>query len=94
MSKKTVLVTVLLCAGSAFGGAMFVQAPAENINPHKHPNLAAAQSFIVQAYRKVDEAQQANKDELGGHGEKAKEFLSRADAELKLAAEVSNKEGR
>ncbi|HEX4576583.1 MAG TPA: hypothetical protein VH117_04490 [Edaphobacter sp.] len=35
----------------------FAQAPVVNIDPHRHGNLAAAQSFIVQAYQKLDVAQ-------------------------------------
>ena len=56
--------------------------------------LSGAQSRIVEAYQLIDKAQAANKDQLGGHGEKAKQLLSQADAELRAAANVSNAEGR
>ena len=83
-----------LAASTAFicGGVMFAQAPVVNIDAHKHPNLAGAQTRIVEAYQLIDKAQSANRDELGGHGEKAKDFLMRADAELRAAANVSNSE--
>jgi hypothetical protein len=92
MTKKSLLLrfaasTALLC-----GGAMFAQAPVVNIDSHTHPNLAGAQSRIVEAYRLIDKAQSENHDQLGGHGEKAKDLLARADAELRAAATVSNEE--
>ena len=76
---------VLVCAGAALA-----QAPTLNIDPHKHGNLAEAQQRILQAYQKIDEAQRDNKDELGGHAEKAKQLLTDADRELKAAAEYAD----
>jgi hypothetical protein len=52
-----------------------------------HPNLAAAQDLINQAFMHVGEAQKANEFDLGGHAAKAKDYLEQANAELKLAAE-------
>ena len=72
------------CRGSSSPGAPL------NIDPHKHGNLAEAQQRILQAYQKIDEAQRDNKDELGGHAEKAKQLLSDADRELKAAAEYAD----
>ena len=76
---------VLIC-----GSVLFAQKPVTNIDPSKHSNLAAAQHFIQQAYEKAEEAQKANKDELGGHAEKAKQHLVEADQELKQAAEYAD----
>jgi hypothetical protein len=90
MNKKNVLLGTVFTAGLIFGGALMAQMPAENIDPHKHPNLAEAQHHIQQAWAKVDEAQQANKEQLGGHASKAKEHLEAADRELKEAAEFAN----
>ena len=67
-----------------------VQGPETNIDASKHPNLAEAQHQIAAACQKIDAAQQANKDELGGYGEKAKELLAQASRELKEAAEYAN----
>ncbi|HEY4949428.1 MAG TPA: hypothetical protein VIH88_03755 [Candidatus Acidoferrales bacterium] len=78
------LAAVLVCAGIAVA-----QAPSENIDPHKYGNLADAQHHIVQAYQKIEEAQRANKDDLGGHAQKAQQLLSDADRELKAAAEFA-----
>jgi hypothetical protein len=82
---STLLGGVLMC-----GGVVLAQAPTLNIDPNKHGNLAEAQHHIQQAYQKIDEAQQANKDQLGGHAEKAKELLGDADRELKAAAEYAD----
>jgi N-acetylmuramic acid 6-phosphate (MurNAc-6-P) etherase len=94
MTKRRIILN--LAASTAFicGGVVFAQAPVVNIDAHKHPNLARAQSNIVQAYQLIDRAQSANRDELGGHGQKAKELLMQADAELRAAANVSNQEHR
>lgn len=90
MTRKKFLLGGLLSAALICGGVLFAQRPVENIDPHRHPNLAEAQHHIQQAYDKADEAQKANKDELGGHAEKAKEHLVEADRELKMAAEFAD----
>jgi hypothetical protein len=73
---------------------MFAQAPVVNIDRRRHGNLAAAQSYIVQAYQRLDQAQQANEDQLGGHAQRAKNLLSQADSEIRLAADVANEHHR
>jgi len=90
MKTKNVMLSgalagVLVCAGIAVA-----QAPSQNIDPNRHGNLAEAQHHILQAYQKIDEAQRDNKNDLGGHAEKAKELLSDADRELKAAAEYAD----
>jgi ABC-type Zn uptake system ZnuABC Zn-binding protein ZnuA len=82
---STILGTTLLC-----GAVGFAQRPAENVNPHKHPNLAAAQRMSEQAYQKIVEAQQANEWDMDGHAQKAKELLDQVNRELKEAAEAAN----
>ena len=64
--------------------------PVDNVNAKKHPNLAAAQHLVDQAYQRVIAAQQANEYDLGGHAKKAEELLDKANVELKLAAETAN----
>jgi hypothetical protein len=78
-------VSVLMAAGA------FAQHPPENVNPKRHPNLAAAQRLIDQAFTKVSAAQQANEWDMNGHAAKAKQLLDQAGAELKLAAEAANR---
>ena len=90
MSRNKLFVAILAGAVLIFGTALYAQRPATNIDPAKHANLAEAQRFIQQAYDKAVEAQKENKDELGGHAEKAKQHLAEADAELKQAAEYAD----
>jgi hypothetical protein len=85
-----VFVSAAIYTALACVSVTFAQAPVVNIDPHRHGNLAAAQSYIVQAYQKIDTAQRDNHDQLGGHAQKAKDFLTQADAELRLAANVAN----
>jgi F0F1-type ATP synthase membrane subunit b/b' len=74
-------------------GVLYAAQPARNVNPHRHPNIAAAQRLAHQAFEKVTAAQQANEWDLAGHAAKAKELLDQASNELKQAAEVSNANG-
>jgi len=90
MTRNKLLVGVLSRTALICCSALFAQRPVTNIDPNKHPNLAEAQHFIQQAFDKAGEAQKANKDELGGHAEKAKDHLVAADQELKLAAEYAD----
>ena len=77
---------VLLVCGST----LIAQAPVQNINPNRHPNLAAAQRLSAQAYQKIVSAQQANEWDLNGHAKQAEELLVQANQQLKMAAEASN----
>jgi hypothetical protein len=83
---RLVVAAALLC-----GGIAIAQRPVENVNPHRHPNLAAAQRLSQQAYEKCVAAQQANEFDLDGHAQKAKELLEQANQQLKLAAEAANR---
>ena len=107
MLKKTIIAAAASVV--LFGGVMlaqnpiveyvqqpsviYVQAPVVNIS-NRHGNLRSAQQDIVDAYQKVNRAQAANDGQLGGHAQRAKELLAQADEELRLAANVSNAEGR
>jgi hypothetical protein len=93
MTKKSLLISTALYATIACVSVTFAQAPVVNIDPHRHGNMAAAQKFIVQAYQKLDAAQRDNDDQLGGHAQRAKDLLTQADAEIRLAANVANSEG-
>jgi F0F1-type ATP synthase membrane subunit b/b' len=87
--KKTiwlavVLAFVLVCTAIA-------QKPGQNINPGRHPNLAAAQRLTAQAYEKILAAQKDNEWDMEGHAQKAKDLLDQANSELKQAAGAANK---
>ncbi len=86
MSLSVLSGIVLLTAATAWA-----QRPVENINPKKHPNLAAAQRLVDQAFNKITAAQEANEFDLGGHAAKAKALLDEANIELKRAAEAAGK---
>jgi hypothetical protein len=92
--KKTIVFTTVIGTTVACVGMMFAQAPVVNISRSRHGNLAAAQRSIVSAYQSINRAQQDNDDQLGGHAQRAKDLLVQADQELRLAANVSNSEGR
>ncbi len=85
---KKILSSALLFA--VLAGTAVAKEPARNVSGKTHPNLAAAQRLTAQAYEKIEDAQQANEWDLGGHAQKAKQLLDQANQELKLAAETSN----
>lgn len=64
--------------------------PVDNINPQKHPNLAAAQQLSTQAWERIEAAQHANEWDMDGHAQKAKDLLDQVNHELKAAAEAAN----
>lgn len=59
-----------------------------------HPNLAAAQKLVSQAFDKLEAAQKANEYDLGGHAAKAKAFLQQARAEIDAATEAAGPPGK
>ena len=85
------LSAAILIVGSAV--LAFAQAPVVNIGD-RHGNLRRAQQSIVSAYQAINEAQRDNDGQLGGHAQRAKDLLTQADQELRMAANVSNSEGR
>ena len=80
-----------LFAAALLAGSVLAQPPVRDINPARHPNLAAAQRLSRQAWEKITAAQAANEWDLGGHAQKAKELLDQVNNELKLAAETANR---
>ena len=89
MKIRKVLATGIVTL-AMIGTALAAQAPVQDINPARNPNLAEAQRLIGQAYQKIDVAQKDNHDDMKGHAEKAKALLSEANAELKMAAEAAD----
>jgi len=71
-------------------GVAAAQPPKLNINPNRHPNLAAAQDLSRQAWDKIVQAQKANDWDMSGHAQKAKELLEAVNIELSRAAEAAN----
>lgn len=93
MKRKKLFLSSVLAGVLVCGGVVLAQAPGVDIDPGRHANLADAQKHIQQAYQKIDEAQQANRDQLGDHAQKAKDLLLQADRELKEAAEYADHHG-
>ncbi len=87
MISRRLLLGSVLSLGLFASGVVVGQ----NVNPNRHPNLAAAQRFIEQAIDKISAAQQANEYDMNGHAAKAKEHLDKAYSEVKLAAEAANR---
>jgi hypothetical protein len=83
--KKKIQVGVIGMAIFAAGIAVG-QAPEQDIG-RRYPNLMAAQQYCDQAFQAITAAQQANRDQLGGHAQRAKELLDQASHELKAAQE-------
>ncbi len=90
MSLRKLTVGTALTLALVAGGVTVAQ----NVNPHRHPNLAAAQHLIDQALGRIDAAQQANEFDMGGHAARAKDLLARANEEIKAAAMEANEHRR
>ena len=90
MSKRIWMIAIALCAVFGLSAVLFAQQAPRVTVGEKHGNMRAAQEYIQQAWRKVDEAQKDNNYNLGGHAGRAKELLAQASEEIKLSAETAN----
>ncbi len=88
---KTKISTAILGTLAIIGGIAIAQPPKQNINPGRHPNLAAAQRLTAQAAQKITAAQEANEWDMQGHAKHAKQLLDEASNELRAAATAANK---
>ena len=95
MNTKALITSIVLAASLALPFASMAQqaGPVVDIGYH-HGNLRNAQQNIVQAWQLVSDAQVDNDAHLGGHAARAKDLLSQANDELRLAADVANEHGR
>ena len=89
MTKRIVMLGLAICATFVLAAIVLAQKPPVNVGD-RHGNMRAAQQLIQQAWEKVDEAQQDNHYNLGGHASKAKELLAQASEQIKQAAEAAN----
>ncbi|HEV2135250.1 MAG TPA: hypothetical protein VGR47_13530 [Terracidiphilus sp.] len=92
MNRRTFVSGCVVSAGALASGAAIAQEASRRDVGRRHPNLAAAQRFCQQAYERIVAAQQANEWDLGGHAQRAKDLLDRANGELKEAAEAANRD--
>jgi hypothetical protein len=82
MSKtKLILITALV----AFTGGILTAGPMRG-----HPNLEAARNDLNGAWDHITRAQQNNEYDMGGHAAKAKDLISNAKEEVRMAAEAAN----
>ena len=91
LSTRNLLAANALALTLLAGGVAMAQRPRENVSGARHPNLAAAQRLIEQAWQKLGAAQQANEFDMKGHAAKAKNLVDEANREIKLAAEAANR---
>ena len=87
---RSLSVLTLVCAGMLFAQ----QRPVQNVNATSNPYLAAAQRLCGQAFDKLAAAQAANKFDMQGHDQKAKDLLVQASNEIYQAAVIADKQGR
>ncbi len=87
---KTRVNYLAVCLLFFAAGIAVAQRPKEDVAGVLHPNIAAAQRLIRQAWQRIVDAQQANEWDLGGHAQRAKALLTQADNELKAAAGAAN----
>jgi hypothetical protein len=87
--KKILIIAVTVLALT--GGFVVAGRPVRDMSPGRHPNLAAAQRLVREAFEKIAAAQRANEWDMNGHAQKAKELLDQVNVELKEAAEAANK---
>ena len=89
MNARKVFLSSALVLGLVACGVTTAQRV--NVDPNRHPNLAAAQALIDQAYERINAAQHANEFDMGGHAARAKDLLMQANREIKLAARAANR---
>jgi hypothetical protein len=89
MKYKSLYLIGLIAACLVFAGVIFAQR-ANNIDPATHPSLAEASQHIQEATKKIHEAHETDKSDLGGHAEKAIHLLDEANMEVKSASEYEH----
>jgi hypothetical protein len=73
------------------GGSTVAQAPPPvTVSAAGHPNIAAAQKLIAEAYESIIAAQHQNNYDMQNHAVNAENELTAASKELTLAAEAAN----
>ena len=92
--KKALIIGLVFGVAMSAGCAAMAYEPSPYVDiGFRHGNLRNAQEDIVQAWQLVDQAQNANDYQLGGHAARAKELLFEANQELRMAATTANHNG-
>ena len=90
MMRKNFLLQALFVLALLCAGILIAQTPVQNINAQRNPNLAQAQKLCNDAYQWAVKAQQANKYDMQGHAQKAKQLLVQAAQELAIAHKIAD----
>ena len=85
------LYATLFCTTFSVACSSIAETPVQNVDMQRHPNLAEAQALIVRATEKLDAAQRANDDQMGGHAQQAKNMLMQASEQIGYAARAANR---
>jgi len=93
MIKKASILAAIVASLTLYACGSYAAQPYVDIGDH-HGNLRDAQEEISAAWQSVSRAQAANDSRLGGHAARAKELLTQANEELRMAADVANEHGR
>jgi hypothetical protein len=86
--KKTHVFTGI-CAAVLYCSLTLAQVPVVDIDKNLFPNLAEAQSLVVQATQRVANAQTDPKNDFAGHADKARLLLVQVNQELRAAAQAA-----
>ncbi len=81
MKKLTVMALI--------AGLMTLAAGAGYAAGKNHPNLNKAQDLVAKAIDRLEDAQKANEDKLGGHAKNAEGFLKQAQPEIAAALQTA-----
>jgi hypothetical protein len=90
MTKKNLLINTFLSTALFCGCVTLAQTPVQDIDKVRHPNLAAAQSLVVQANNYITAAQKDNRYDMHGHAQKARDLLVQVNLELRHSADDAN----
>ena len=80
--KKIVLMAVVAILMTLAAGAGYAAG-------ERHPNLNKAKELVAHAIDRLEDAQKANEDKLGGHAQTAEGFLKQAQPEIEAALKAA-----
>jgi hypothetical protein len=87
-NKKVIVVGLALL--SAFAALADRPEPRVSVDRQRNSVFWEAQRSLIDSYRSVSKAQDYNHGELGDHAARAKDLISEANDEIRMAAEYAN----
>lgn len=82
---RVAFVVALLCVGISYAQTK----PIQDVNSKISPNLAAAQTYIADAWNKLSVSQTINSYDMNNHATNAKNLLVQASNEVSAAAKAA-----